>query len=512
MKRSILCSILIFFLWISFGHGEELQIRILHVNDFHGFAEPYKPIGSDEMLGGISSLAARVEELRKEKLSLLLSAGDMIQGNNWTNLFQGEPVMELMNEMRFDAMVLGNHEFDFGQDVLRKRISEAKFPALGANVEGLDRLKPYVIKELKGIKIGIIGLVTEDVPATTHPKNVAGLHFFSPFDIVEKYVKELRGKTHIIVVLSHIGHPVDRMIAEKIKGVDVVIGGHSHAKVTKPVKVGDTLIVQAWEHGKALGVLDLTLTDGKMTSFDGYLEEIKPKPGKEDQKVLAIVEKYKQRMSAVLNDKVGEVDVDLDGERKSVRRRETNLGNFIADILRELSKADIAIINGGAIRASIKKGEIKLKDIYTSLPFDNYIVAIKLTGRQIREALEHGVSGVEEEEGRFPQISGLSFKYSPSGERGSRIKEIFVAGQSINFEKEYIVATNDFLAVGGDGYKVFGEAIKTSKDFSVIGGTMKGEKVVYSHSGKWLRDGVVEYIRERGRIAPKVEGRILEIR
>ena len=316
----------------------------------------------------------------------------------------------------------------------------------------------------------------------------------------------------MIVVLSHVGHPVDRMIAEKIKGVDVVIGGHSHAKVTKPVNVGDTLIVQAWEHGKALGVLDLTLKDGKMTSFDGYLEEIKPKPGKEDQKVLAIVEKYKQRMSAVLNDKVGEVDVDLDGERKSVRRRETNLGNFIADILRELSKGDIAIINGGAIRASIKKGEIKLKDIYTSLPFDNYIVAIKLTGRQIREALEHGVSGVEEEEGRFPQISGLTFKYSPSGERGSRIKEIFVAGQSINFEKEYIVATNDFLAVGGDGYKVFGEAIKTSKDFSVIGGTMKGEKVVYSHSGKWLRDGVVEYIKEKGRIAPKVEGRIIEIR
>ncbi len=514
MKRwgTILCSILIFFLWISFGQGEELQIRILHVNDFHGFAEPYKPIGSDEMLGGISSLAARAEELRKEKLSLLLSAGDMIQGNNWTNLFQGESVMELMNEMRFDAMVVGNHEFDFGQDVLRKRISEAKFPVLGANVEGLDPLKPYFIIELKGIKIGIIGLVTEDVPATTHPKNVAGLRFFSPFDIVEKYVKELKGKTHLIVVLSHIGHPGDRMIAEKMKGVDVIVGGHSHAKVTKPVKVDDTIIVQAWEHGKALGVLDLTLRDGKITSVEGRLEEIKPKAGKEDQKVLAIVEKYKQRMSAVLNDKVGEVDVDLDGERKSVRRGETNLGNFIADILRELSKADIAIINGGAIRASIKKGEIKVKDIYTSLPFDNYIVAIKLTGRQIREALEHGVSAVEEEEGRFPQISGLTFKYSPSGEKGLRVKEIFAAGQPINNEKEYIVATNDFLAVGGDGYKVFGEAIKTSKDFSVIGGTMKGEKVVYSHSGKWVRDGVVEYIRERGRIAPKVEGRIIEIR
>src|SRR4030043_426170 len=184
MKRwgTILCSILIFFLLISFGHGEELQIRILHVNDFHGFAEPYKPIGSDEMLGGIANLAARVEELRKEKLSLLLSAGDMIQGNNWTNLFQGESVMELINEMRFDAMVLGNHEFDFGQDVLRKRISEAKFPVLGANVEGIEILKPYVMKEVGGIKVAIIGIVTDDTPVSTHPRNVVGLKFISPED------------------------------------------------------------------------------------------------------------------------------------------------------------------------------------------------------------------------------------------------------------------------------------------------------------------------------------------
>ncbi len=507
-----LCSILVFLLLISFGYGEELQIRILHVNDFHGFAEPYKPIGSDETLGGIAYLASRVEELRKEKLSLLLAAGDMIQGNNWANLFQGESVVELLNEMRFDAMVVGNHEFDFGQDVLKKRISEARFSVLGANVEGFDRLKPYVIKELKGVKIGIIGVVTEEVPEITHPKNVTGLHFFSPVNTVARYVRELKDKTHMIVVLSHVGHPVDRMIAEKIRGVDVIVGGHSHSRITKPVKVGDTLIVQAWEHGKALGVLDLILQDGKITNFDGHLEEIKPKGGKEDQKVLAVVEKYKQRMVAVLDNKVGEADVDLDGERKNIRRRETNLGNLIADILRELSKADVAIINGGAIRASIKKGEIRIKDIYASLPFDNYIVAIKLTGRQIREALEHGVSGVEEEEGRFPQISGLTFKYSPSGERGSRIKEIFVGGQPIDSGKEYVVATNDFLAVGGDGYKVFGEAIKTSKDFSVTGGTMKGEKVVYGDSGKWLRDGVAEYIREKGRVAPKIEGRIIEIR
>jgi 5'-nucleotidase / UDP-sugar diphosphatase len=503
--------ILFFTLAISSAYGGQSEIRILHVNDFQGFAEPYKPFGSNQEVGGVAYLASKAEELRKGKASLLLSAGDMIQGNNWANLFEGKSVIELMNEMRFDAMVIGNHEFDFGQEVLRKRISEANFPVLGANVEGFDSLRPYVVKDLGGIKIGILGLVTEDVPATTHPKNVAGLQFLSVVDIAGKYVKELKSKAHIIVVLSHIGHAFDRILAEKVKGIDVIVGGHSHTRVAKPVKVGDTVIVQAWEHGRALGLLDLTLEDGKIISFDGYLEEIKPGAEKEDQRILAIVERYRQKVTTVLNEKVAKIEEDLDGERESLRTRETNLGNFVADIMRNVSKADVAIINGGGIRASIKKGEIRVKEIYSALPFDNYVVAIKLTGRQIREALEHGVSGIEEKEGRFPQVSGLTFIYSPLNRVGSRLKEILVAGHPIDLEREYIVATNDFLAAGGDGYKAFGDAVKSSKDFSVIGGMMKGEKLVYSNSGRWLRDVVAEYMKEVKRIAPKIEGRITEV-
>jgi len=508
--QAVFCSVLVFFLFTTFAYGQQAEIRILHVNDFHGFAEPYKPLGPDELLGGIPYLAAKAEGLRKEKPTLLLSAGDMIQGNNWANLFQGESVMEWMNEMRFDAMVLGNHEFDYGQEVLKKRISEARFPILGANVEGLVPLKPYVIKELKGIRVALIGIVTEDVPLSTHPRNVAGLKFIPPIETVEKYIKELRGKADVIVVLSHVGYPSDRDIAEKVKGIDVIVGGHSHTKITKPVSLGNTLIVQAWEHGKAVGVLDLTVKDGKIIRSEGHLEEIRPEKGKGAKATLAIMKKYRKRVDAVLNERIGEVEVDLDGE--NVRKRETNLGNFITDIMRRTSGADVTLINGGGIRTSIRKGEVRVKDIYSVLPFDNYIVAIKLTGKQAREALEHGVSAVEDEEGRFPQVSGLSFKYSPSEKRGSRIKEISVAGHPINLDREYIVATNDFLAVGGDGYKTFGEAIQSSKHFSVIGGMMKGEKVVYSESGRWLRDVVVEYIKKKKRIAPTIEGRIIEIR
>jgi 5'-nucleotidase/UDP-sugar diphosphatase len=452
-----------------------------------------------------------VDEFRKEKPSLLLSAGDMIQGNNWANLSKGESVIELMNAMDFDAMVVGNHEFDFGQGVLKKRISEAKFPIVGANVESLEDLRPYVIKEVKGIRVAIMGVVTDDLPATSHPRNVTGLKFVSPIETVEKYVKEVKGNANVLIVLSHIGFPMDRILAEKVEGIDVIVGGHSHAKVPQPVRVRDTVIVQAWEHGKALGVLDLTLKEGRVVHYEGHLEEITPKIGKENPMILAIVKKYNQRMGAVLDEKTGETEVDLDGERRNVRKRETNFGDFIADVVREVSGADVAIINGGGIRASIRKGEIRVKDIYTALPFDNYIVAIRLNGRQIGGALEHGVSTVEEEEGRFPQVSGLTFTYSRSGKRGSRIKEIFVAGKAIDPEREYVVATNDFLAVGGDGYKIFSEAIKISKDYSIIGGAMKGEKIVYGDSGRWLRDVVVEYIKEKRRVSPKVEGRIREI-
>ena len=503
------CSALVFVLLVSFAYGQAREIRILHLNDFHGFAQPYKPLGSNELLGGIAHLASKVDQLRTEKPSLLLSAGDMIQGNNWANLFQGESVIELMNAMRCDAMVVGNHEFDFGQEVLKKRISEANFPVLGANVEGIWGLKPFVFKEINGVNVAIIGVVTEDTPISTHPKNVVGLKFLSLIDTVERYLSELKEKADITIVLSHIGYPADRVLAEKVKGIDVIVGGHSHTKIERPVRVGKTIIVQAWEHAKALGVLDISVGEGKIVKFDGHLEEIKPVQGQEDPTVQAIVKKYDEKMDSVLNEKVGEAGVELDGE--NVRRKETNLGDLIADIMRKVSGADVTIINGGGIRTSIKKGEITVKEVYSALPFDNYIVAIKLTGKQIREALEHGVSGVENGEGRFPQVSGLSFSYSPSAQSGKRVKRVLIGNKPIDLKREYKVATNDFLAAGGDGYQAFGEAIKTSRDFAIIGGMMKGEKVVYSDSGRWLRDVVIEYIKERIKVAPAAEGRIREI-
>jgi len=485
------------------------EIRILHVNDFHGFATAYKPYGSEEEQGGLAYLAQRVQELRSEKPTLLVAAGDMIQGNNWANLFQGKSSIEAMNSMKFDAVVVGNHEFDFGQAILKERIQEANFPFLGANVTGLSQLKSYVVKNLDGLSIAVIGVVTGDTPTTTHPKNVSGLQFSSPVDTVEKYVRELRAKNDIIVVLSHIGFSADMELAKKVEGIDVIVGGHSHTKVAKPAVVGKTHILQAFEHGKVLGVLDLTVKNGTIIQAHSRLEPISP-GGKENREVGSIVAKYQKQVDSFMDVTVGESLVDLDGV--NVRRQETNLGNLITDIMRKAAGADAAIINGGTIRTSIKKGKIKVSDVYAVVPFDNYIVAIKLTGRQIRETLEHGVSAIEAGEGRFPQISGIAFTFNRHAQAGSRVKEVFIGGRPIVADKEYTVATNDFLAAGGDGYKAFGNAVKSSKDYAVIGGAMKGDKLVYSNAGKWLRDVVIEFIKSRKEIYPRVEGRIREVK
>lgn len=291
--------------------------------------------------------------------------------------------------------------------------------------------------------------------------------------------------------------------------MDVIVGGHSHTKVAKPARINKSLVVQAFEHGKVLGVLDLTIKNGKVVRASGRLEPIKP-TGKENKAVRAIVAKYQKRVDIVMNETIGEALVDLDGV--NVRLQETNLGNLITDIMRKTAGADVAIINGGTIRTSIKQGPVKVSDVYAVVPFDNYIVSIKLTGKQIRDTLEHGVSAVEDEEGRFPQVSGLIFTYDRNGQRGSRVKEIFINGNALESEKEYAVATNDFLAAGGDGYKSFGDSVKSSRDYAVIGGAMKGEKLVYGDSGRWLRDVVADYIKTEKTVSPKVEGRIKELR
>lgn len=505
LRLTLLCLLLLLSLAVPAG-ARAVSLRLLYVNDFHGFAEPYRPLGSKELLGGAAYLAGAVDRLRAGQPTLLLAAGDMIQGNNWANLFKGQSSMELMNAMKFDALVVGNHEFDYGQKVLQERLREAHFPVLGANVKGLPGLKPYVIKDIAGLRVAIIGVVTADTPISTHPRNVTGLKFAPPDATVARCLKDLKGKADLVVVLSHIGYAADRALAAQVPGIDVIIGGHSHTRLEAPAVVNHTIIGQAWEHAKALGVLDLDLKDGKIVKFSGHLQEIKPIPGQEDKAIEKIVEKYSQKVDAVLDRTIGETEVDLDGEHGRIR--ETNLGDLVADIMRSAAGAQAALINGGSLRAGIHRGPIQAKEIYSALPFDNYVVAIWLTGQQLRESLEHGVSGLTERAGRFPQVSGLTFTYSPQAVAGSRVREVTINGRPLDPKGKYVVATNDFLAAGGDGYRAFGQALKAGAGFLRLGGALTSKNLTYCNPGVWLRDLVIDYIKTNKTISPQVEGRI----
>jgi len=493
------------------------HFTMYYVNDFHGFAEPTQPPGTDVKQGGAAWLAGRVNTLRAKQPGLFLAAGDMIQGDTWSNFFQGASTIALLNAMRVDAMVTGNHEFDFGQEVLKQRIGEAHFPVLAANVKGMPELVPQTSFTISGGKVAVIGLVTDDVPQSSHLRNTTGLKFIAPLTSAREQIAARDSDTDLVVLLTHIGHQQDLDLAEKLcTGLDTVdvplliVGGHSHTRVETPVRIGNCAVVQAGEHGKLLGVVDVDVEQEKMVVVTGRLEKIGPEAGEADPAVAALVRQYSSQVDTILNQKAGEARVDL--IQAGARQQETNLGNMVADIVRETTGAQVALINGGSLRTGLNKGEITFRQVHAVLPFNNYLVAVKMSGELLWQALEHGVSGVERGEGRFPQVSGMSFDFDRRLPAGQRIVSVRVQGRPLDRQQEYTVATLDFIASGGDGYTAFGEAIKGGGDYCEIGGAMRSSRLVYNDPGRFLRDAVLDALAKDSPVAPVVEGRIAEIK
>ncbi len=475
------------------------KFTIVHVNDVHGHIEPFLRTGAKEDVGALAKVAVYLEGLRKENDSiLLLSAGDMVHGTNVVNLFGGLPMVEIMNHMGFDAMALGNHEFNYGQEQLLSLAKAAKFPFISANVvrdDGTVFICDYNIFDVGGVKVGVFGLSPTDTPILTHPKDVVGLQFLCPGVVAARMVEVLEGQVDIIVCLSHLGYEDDKVIAAEVPGIDVIVGGHSHTTLAKPEVVGGAIIVQTGDWAENAGVLNLVVAGGKVVSFDGGLVKMKaymPGPAA-DHPVGTTLAKYNAALAEKMAVKVGRTEAALDGERANVRTRTTNLANLITDAMLEATGADVVIANGGGIRASIKAGDITLGDIYTVLPFDNTLTAIELTGAKIVAALEHGLSAYPAQLGGFSHVAGMTVKFDPAKPAGSRVVEVLVAGEPIVPDKLYILGTNDFMAAGGDGYVWFTES-----------------NPVFS-SGAMLRDILAEYIEARGTVVAPTEMRIQPI-
>ncbi|MFB3924878.1 MAG: bifunctional UDP-sugar hydrolase/5'-nucleotidase [Syntrophales bacterium] len=472
------------------------DLTILHVNDMHGHILPYieKSVDKETPVGGAAYTASMIEAERRKNPggTLLLAAGDMFQGTPISNIFRGRPVLEIMNYLKFDAMAIGNHEFDWGLGTLENLGSSAAFPFLSANIidrrgKYLPGVKPFVFLSRKNLKIAVIGITTPETVVTTKPENVKGLVFLEPERILPGLVKDVRSSgADIVILLSHMGLDCDKIIA-RVPGIDIIVGGHSHTAVFRPVAEGGTTIVQAKCYGLYLGVLHVKvdLRTKKVISYSRKeeLRVVYAGPGASfDSSVARLVQKYHDRIKDEFAKTVGKTAVNL--VRNS--RGESNIGDLVCDAMRESSGARIAFQNSGGMRVNIEKGRITMEQIFTLLPFDNLLVSMDLTGEQIRAILEQS-AGMEH---GILQVSGIRVILDPEKSRGSRIVEINVGREKLQPDRIYRVVTNDFLAAGGDGYRIFKE----------------GKNIVY---GDDLREAMINYLKKHSPVYPQAGGRII---
>ncbi|GHH97431.1 5'-nucleotidase C-terminal domain-containing protein [Neobacillus kokaensis] len=492
-----------------------IDLTIMHVNDSHANVEKYP------------KLTTAVKEVRAVKpKALLVDAGDVFSGTLYFNQYLGKADLWFMNNLKYDAMTFGNHEFDKDSNVLADFIKDMKFPMVSANVnvtkdpvlgalfkneisaapEG-GNIYLAIIKEVDGEKVGIFGLTTEDTSFLANPsKDVV---FENAVEKAKATVASLKEQgINKIVVLSHLGYGPDQELAKAVDGIDVIVGGHTHTKLEKPVvmeKAEPTVIVQANEYLNYLGVLDVSFDEnGVVTAQDGKLLNFNTNEYAADEEALAKVNELKVPLDELKKTVVGSTDVFLDGERNNVRYKETNLGNLIADSMAQRANeilknnTTIAMQNGGGIRASIPQGDVTLGHIHTVMPFANLLVTLDLTGQEIWDALEHSVSRVESGAGQFMQVSGLQFKYDPNKQAYDRVWEVNVKTadgyEPIDLKKTYSVATNAFVADGGDGFTMF----KKAKDDGRI-----HELLIVDY------EILTDYIRTNSPVAPKVEERII---
>lgn len=475
-------------------------VTILHTNDFHMYLLGSTDATTKKPIGGSARIYTLVEQERTyNPRTLLVDAGDAIGGGPPIGaFFYGKDVIETYNAMGYDIATTGNHEFDWGYAKFKEITAPANYEYINANIVDSNTnstiLPPYSIKSFGFVDIGFIGVDTTDLPVLVNPTGIEGLTVLDPTATINNYATSIKDKVEYTVVLSHLGYDVDKTVAAKISNVNLIIGGHSHTVLTKPDVVNGIPIVQTGNYGNNVGKefveFIATPTGAKIVGFRYNLIPITDSLP-EDPTIKAIIDPYYTEVQGKMKVVIGEALVALDGERANVRSKETNLGDFIADWMRAASGADIAITNGGGIRASIPKGPITVGSVYTTLPFDNLLVKLELTGKQITAALENGFSMVETAQGRFPQISGITVKVNLKNTPNSRVVEVLVNGEPIDPEKIYTVVTNDFMAAGGDGYASFKEA--------------KSSKWV---TGNWMRDDLVEYIKAHPEVNVTIDGRI----
>jgi len=474
----------------------EYSLTILHTNDFHARFQPISKYDNNcseknnlkgKCFGGSARL---IEAIKNERTkitnqfvntnSILVDGGDQFMGTLFYTYYKGKVTAEMMNRLGYDAMTVGNHEFDDGPEVLRGFMDAVSFPVLMSNADFSKEpvlanklIKSTVIhKAYQGI--GLIGLTPQDTDEIANPG--PNITFSDPSEAVQREVDRLtKLGINKIIVLSHSGYEVDKIVAANTTGVDVIVGGHSNtylsntsdrAKGPYPTVVNNTQIVQAYAYGKFLGALDVIFDDaGNVITATGE-PIIMDSNIAENEAIKARLIELEVPLNKLKEKVVASNSTNLNGERDDCRVRECTMGNLIADAMRDAVSDkgyNIALQNSGGIRASIDLGEVTMGEVLTVLPFQNTLATFKVTGEQLLAALENGVSQVEDVKGRFPQVSGLRFSFDIAIAPGEgRVQSVEVdqngSWAPLDIKATYGVVSNNFIRGGGDGYKMFRQA------------------------------------------------------
>ena len=494
--RTRLALIAALLLGASARAEETIKIRVYHTNDIHGWIMPRPDkFQTNRMIGGAAALAALIGKETGPKL--VLDAGDWWQGTPEGSLTKGESVAAVFNAIGYDAITIGNHEYDGGADGLRALIAKMTAPVLSANTFGSDGklapwVRPWIVKEVAGVKVGIFGLTTSHMDKLAFKKNIAGLDFRREVDVARDAVKALRkqGAT-VIIAVTHIGlegenqkFEGDQTLAREVPGIDLIVGGHSHTFLNRAIRgENGTLIVQAGSYLAKAGRATLEIdpkTKVVLASSDELIELWPDRVG-EDPAVKAIVDKYQDLVGKVFETVIATAPAPMGREAD----HENALGDWMTDCYRQALGTDVALQNGGGIRSELPAGPVTLRSIFNIMPFDNELVKLNLKGPDMRAVLDHGV-GV----GKIAQLSGVDVEYNRPAPAGERIVAASIAGAPLNDAKTYSIATLDFLINGGDGYSVFDRYVSSES------------------TGALARDLLVECARKQGLVAAPAIGRL----
>lgn len=456
-------------------------ITILHTNDIHGHVASWQGWEGDlsgKFIGGFDRLAGAAQRVRDEMGAdrvLLLDAGDAIGGSMVADETQGRAVLQLLRALRYDALGLGNHEPDFTPEALRASARAAGVRLLAANVKhhpsGTLLAEPFFLRSVGQVKVGVLGLAYPNTPLTTASKNVRDLEYDpDSASVVGRYLPEMRSAgAEVVVVLSHLGLSADKTLAESVQGIDVIVGGHSHNRMHQPMRVGETLIVQAGAHCSDLGRLDLTVENGRIAAASRELILLDHDKVPSDPQILQRMQTILAPLRGRLDERIGTAAAPivraqtLAGQEPRKRDQQSPADSLFADIIREVTDSDVALLPGVGYGVAVPAGPISAAQLRNLVPHESKVVTVELTGEQIRRILEQALENTLTDDprrkvGGMIQVSGLRFSYAPDAEPFERLREVDLAHGALDPGRCLRVATNSMLAAGGHNYKTFLQA------------------------------------------------------